>query len=71
MVEKKYSVPGISCKHCVQTIQMELSDLDEVSSVKADETSKVVTVLLSEVEAESQVLNLLEEIGYPAAKELT
>ncbi len=35
MTTVKYNVPNISCGHCVHTIQMEVGDLDGVSSVQA------------------------------------
>jgi len=70
MIEKKYSVPAISCKHCVHTIQMELAEMETVHTVHADESSKVVTVTMNDESAESGVLNMLSEIGYPATKEI-
>ena len=44
MITKTVHVPGISCGHCVMTIQRELGDLDGVKAVSAEETSKQVTV---------------------------
>ena len=41
---KTVHVPGISCGHCVMTIEKELDDLDGVEDVKAEHASKQVTV---------------------------
>ena len=67
-MEKTYSVPNIHCQHCVHTINMELSDLDGVNSVQADLETKSVKVDLENADKEQDILNLLDEIGYPAAQ---
>ncbi|MEI7848437.1 MAG: heavy-metal-associated domain-containing protein, partial [Chloroflexota bacterium] len=36
-----YTVPNISCGHCVHTIKTELSDVIGVNSVKADQETRV------------------------------
>ena len=60
------SVPNISCGHCVHTIQTELSDLDGIKSVKADQTSKQVVVVF-EIPADEEIIRkTLAEINYPA-----
>jgi copper chaperone len=40
-----YSIPNISCGHCVHTIQTELSDLVGVKSVNANKDTKMVEVV--------------------------
>ncbi len=66
MAKKTFKVPAISCHHCVRTIERELGDLDGVTSVKADESSKMVTVEWEEsVTSWDQIKALLEEINYP------
>lgn len=60
------SVPNISCGHCVHTIQTELSDLDGIKSVKADQTAKQVVVVF-EIPADEEIIRkTLAEINYPA-----
>ena len=39
-----YTVPNISCVHCVHTIKTEVGELNGVKSVEADLESKKVTV---------------------------
>ncbi len=63
----KYSIPNISCMHCVHTIQSELSDLEGVHSVKADASSKMVEIVFDSPATEEQIKKLLAEINYPAA----
>ena len=63
----KYSVPNISCGHCVHTIQTELADLTGVKSVKADAALKSVEVVFEAPASEDQIKQLLSEINYPVA----
>jgi len=67
MQTKTVTVPNISCGHCVHTIQNEVSELEGIVSVKADETSKQVTISWDAPQTWEGVAGLLEEIGYPAA----
>jgi copper ion binding protein len=67
MITVKYSVPNISCGHCVRTIQNEVSELAGVSSVKADADTKTVEVIFDAPATEDQIKQLLAEINYPAA----
>ncbi len=63
----KYSVPNISCGHCVHTIQTELADMAGVKSVKADAALKSVEVVFEPPASEDQIKQLLSEINYPVA----
>ncbi len=66
MTTIKYSVPNISCMHCVHTIQTEVSDLAGVKSVKADANSKAVEIVFDAPATEDNIKQLLAEINYPA-----
>jgi copper chaperone CopZ len=44
MVEVRYSVPAISCDHCVNAITGEVGQVPGVSEVTVDLGAKVVTV---------------------------
>jgi copper chaperone len=61
-------VPGISCGHCVHTIQTELLELDGVRAVEANQESKTVTVAYEPPADQSKIEALLTEINYPAEK---
>ena len=67
MTTVTYSVPNISCGHCVHTIQMEVSDLDGVQSVTANEETKQVEIVFDAPADEEGIKALLAEINYPAA----
>ncbi len=66
MTSKTYSVPAISCGHCVATIERELKDVAGVATVKAD-LNKTVMVEVDDPIRWAVVEATLEEIGYPAA----
>lgn len=61
-----YSVPNISCGHCVHTIQTEVADLAGVKSVKADQNTKKVEIVFEAPATEDKIKSLLAEINYPA-----
>jgi copper chaperone len=66
MATKTFKVPNISCGHCVMTIEREVGELQGVTSVEAEEASKMVTVNWSEPPATwDGIRALLEEINYP------
>ncbi len=66
MATKTFKVPNISCGHCVMTIEREVGELQGVTSVKAEEPSKMVTVNWNEPPATwDGIRALLEEINYP------
>ena len=75
MGNKTFKVPSISCGHCVKTIEREVGELAGVTSVKADEISKMVTVEWQEPAASGSppssqggwvaIRSLLADIHYP------
>jgi copper chaperone len=67
MTTVKYSVPNISCGHCVHTIQTELADLSGIKSVKADAAGKFVEIVFDAPATEDKIKQLLSEINYPVA----
>jgi copper chaperone len=68
MSSKTYSVPNISCRHCVATIERELGAVTGVESVKGDLATKQVTVEYGAESVLPRVEEVLQEIGYPPAK---
>jgi copper chaperone len=62
-----YTIPNISCNHCVHTISTELSDLPGVKSVQADVTTKKVVVTYDAPATPEALVKLLQEIEYPPA----
>ena len=64
----QYTVPNISCGHCVHTIQNEVSELAGVQRVEAQIDSKQVKIVFEAPASEEQIIALMKEINYaPAA----
>jgi copper ion binding protein len=68
MTNKTFMVPGISCGHCVMTIEQEVKGLQGVKMVKADQNSRQVTVEWDTPATWESIKNLLVEIEYPPAE---
>jgi len=66
MTTVTYNIPNISCGHCVNTIKMELGDLNGVQSVDASAESKTATISFDMPATEDAMKALLAEINYPA-----
>ena len=67
MASKTFSVPNISCNHCVMTIKRELGELAGVDGVTADAETKNVTVEWESPATWEAIESLLTEINYPPA----
>ncbi len=67
MTTVTYTIPNISCKHCVHTIKMEVSELEGVRSVEADPQTKQAIITFDAPATEETIKALLVEINYPAA----
>lgn len=67
MTTVTYSVPNISCGHCVHTIQTELADVAGVQTVKASQDTKKVEIVFDAPASEEKIKALLASIDYPVA----
>ena len=67
MASKTFEIPNISCGHCVMTVKREVGELDGVVSVKAEESTKMVTVEWNEPATWDEIKELLVEINYAPA----
>lgn len=65
MTTVTYSIPNISCGHCVHTIQSEVAELAGVQSVKADQASRTAVIVFDTPATEEAIKALLAEINYP------
>ena len=66
MTSKTVNVPNISCGHCVATIEREVSEMDGVSEVKAEQTARNVTITWDPETTDWVVIeDLMKEINYP------
>lgn len=67
MTTVKYSIPNISCGHCVHTIQTEVVELEGVQDVRASADTKSVVITFDAPATEEKIKALLAEINYPVA----
>ena len=65
MTSITYTVPNISCNHCVNTIRMELLDtVPGVKTVQGDPARKQVTIAYDDPATKQAIEALLAEIDY-------
>jgi len=67
MDKKTFTVPNISCGHCVMSIKNELSELEGVKSVEGNPETKSIDVEWDAPITEDKLIETLKEINYPAA----
>jgi copper chaperone len=69
MTSKTVNVPNISCGHCVMTIEREVGELAGVSSVKAEQATRNVTVSWDPAATSwDAIAGLMKEINYGPAE---
>jgi copper chaperone len=61
----EFTIPAMSCGHCVKAITQALTQLDSAATVSVDLPAKKVTVQTSQ--PQEKVAAALAEAGYPAA----
>jgi copper chaperone CopZ len=66
MTSETFTIPNISCGHCVAAVKDELSELAGVQNVDGDPTTKAVTVQFEAPATVDQIKAKLTEINYPA-----
>lgn len=67
MEKKTFSIPNISCGHCVMSIKNELGELAGVSSVDGNAENKSITVEWDSPATLEKIRDTLKEMNYPAA----
>ena len=67
MAIETFSIPNISCGHCVMSIKNELNELDGIKTVEGDPENKKITVEFESPATLEQIKETLKEINYPAA----
>ena len=70
MKEVIFTVPTIHCEHCTHTIEMELGEIEGVSSVQADSATKQVIVSFEDPATKEKLIARLSEINYPPSPEV-
>lgn len=66
MEKKTFTVPNITCQHCIRSIKNELSEINGVVNVTGDPQKKTITVEWNPPISEQIIRNTLKEINYPA-----
>ena len=67
MTTVTYSIPSISCGHCVHTVQSEVAELAGVQTVVANLDTKQATITFDAPATEDQIKTLLASINYPVS----
>jgi copper chaperone len=67
MESKKFSIPNISCGHCVMSIKNELNEIPGISNVEGNQETKSITVEWETPATLEKIKSTLKEINYPAA----
>ncbi|MDI1462874.1 copper ion binding protein [Catellatospora sp. KI3] len=63
-METVYTVKGMTCGHCVNSVSTEIGKIDGVTGVQVDLAAGAVTVASSEPVAQSAVAAAVDEAGY-------
>ncbi len=63
-ITRNYSVPGISCDHCKQSIESEVSAVADVASVDVDIEAKRVVVTGGD---DAAIRAAIDDAGYDVA----
>jgi copper chaperone len=66
MEKETFSIPNISCGHCVMSIKNELTELDGVKTVDGSPEAKTIDVVWESPATLEKIKDTLKEINYPA-----
>lgn len=69
MTTVQFVVPGISCGHCVATIECAVKEVAGVAEVKGDVATKQVTVQFEPPATREHIVAAMTEWDYPPAEE--
>lgn len=67
MKNTTFSIPNISCNHCVMAIKKELMEIDGVMEVTGDPAAKTITIQWEPPASPEGIMATLRDINYPAA----
>jgi copper chaperone CopZ len=65
MEKKTVKIPSINCRHCIQTIESEISVMPGVVSVRADLATKVVEIEWTPEQNWQNISAFLKGLNYP------
>lgn len=67
MATATYTVTGMTCGHCAQSVREEVSELPGVTDVAVDVPTGAVTVTSDQPLSDEQMLTAVTEAGYALA----
>lgn len=67
MEKETFTIPNISCGHCVMAIKNELGEMGGIKAVDGDPAHKTITVSWEAPASEEGIRSKLAEIDYPVA----
>ena len=67
MEKETFSIPNISCGHCVMAIKNELGEMEGVESLEGSPEAKTISVEWQSPATVEKIKETLKEINYPAA----
>ena len=68
MNTRTYTVEGMTCQHCVQSVTGEISKLAGIDTVKVDLAAKTVTVTAESIDGDA-IRVAIDEAGYAVVSE--
>ncbi|MEU1428210.1 heavy-metal-associated domain-containing protein [Nocardia sp. NPDC005746] len=68
MATSTYTVTGMTCGHCVGSVQKEIGKIDGVTSVDVDLASGLVTIESAADLGDADVIAAVDEAGYEVAR---
>ena len=67
MAKETFSIPNISCGHCVMAIKNELDEMDGIKSVEGSPEARTIDIEWESPATLEKIKETLKEINYPAA----
>ena len=67
MEKETFSIPNISCGHCVMNIKNELSEMEGIKTVEGSPEAKSIMIEWESPATLEKIKETLKEINYPAA----
>ena len=71
MVAIQFTVPAISCGHCVNTIQRAVNEVEGVRNVSGDHEQQTIMVQFDPPATRDQIVAAMTESDYPPSAETT
>ena len=68
MEKATFSIPTISCNHCIMTIQRELQEIEGIGNIEGNPDKKEITIEWEIPATVDKIKETLKEINYPAAE---